>query len=137
MVKHTLIVDDDDTMRMAMAVALRRSGYRVSSARDREEALDVILNGDRSPERVDFVLVDLQMPGASGMKLVEELKRKASPISVFAVSGFTDKAFLIKLLSSGCTDFIEKTVEVHEHMHRVGDVAGDCGNGNGKERKHS
>ena len=61
-----LIVDDEPNVRLVFRTALETSGYSITTAADGEQALKWLAN-----ETVDLVLLDLQMPGLSGMDVLE------------------------------------------------------------------
>jgi two-component system response regulator RegA len=65
-----LLVDDDDTFRGVLSAALARRGYKVATAADAAEA--IALAGG---QRFDYAVVDLRMPGPSGLTVVEALVR--------------------------------------------------------------
>ena len=68
--KMILVVDDEPDVRRYLRMILEDAGFRVMSARDGEEALELIHR-----ERPDFISLDLIMPRKSGHKLLFELKR--------------------------------------------------------------
>ncbi len=71
-VKHVLLVDDDRPVLMALAGDMRRAGYIVSEAASGEAALDL----SRS-QRFDVALLDMRMPGMSGLELAKTLTQTA------------------------------------------------------------
>lgn len=77
-----LLVDDDEVLRQALATSLGALGYRVRSASDGFDALDVIRE-----EIPDIILSDLQMPGMSGFELLYVVQRRFPAIRVVAMSG--------------------------------------------------
>ena len=66
MTKHILIADDEASIVVPLEFLMRREGYRVSVARDGEEALAAIRR-----DRPDLVLLDVMMPGRSGMEICQ------------------------------------------------------------------
>jgi CheY-like chemotaxis protein len=106
MVDHILIVDDDIYWRVSISSILAKYGFRVSTANFGEEALSMIAKAE---DRYDLIFVDLEMPGMSGYKLVEVLKKKHINIPVFVVSGFQDKSMFIEMFNKDAARvFIDK-----------------------------
>lgn len=100
------VVDDDDDMRTALARLLRAEGYDV---RMHASAGDFLLRpADAGPA---CVLLDLAMPGPSGLDLQQALQRdSASPPIVF-ITGRGDVASSVRAMKAGAIDFLTKPVE--------------------------
>ena len=84
--RTVLLVDDDDAVRLVAGRMLERSGLQVISQSDGRTALDVL---SRSPE-VSLVLLDVSMPGMSGLEVLTELRTTDSEIPVIMMSGYSD-----------------------------------------------
>ena len=69
-----LVVDDNDVLRQQLARSFERRGYHVHKAADYEQAVE--LARSESPE---LAVVDLKMPGRSGLELLQELKASIRP----------------------------------------------------------
>jgi len=98
------IVDDDASYLTAVARMLKASGFKVktfASARD-------FLN-ELEPEIPGCVLVDLQMPGLSGLDLQEALAQTGNPLPVIFLSGHGDIPTTVQVMRGGAEDFITKT----------------------------
>jgi DNA-binding response OmpR family regulator len=76
-----LVIEDEWTIRLFIAVNLKLRGYEVVEAEDGAEALEILQNTD-----VDLVVTDLLMPNVSGMELIAWLKRERAHLPVVAVS---------------------------------------------------
>jgi PAS domain S-box-containing protein len=84
-----LVVDDEEVMRKHVAAHLARLGYLVQTAKDAEEALNVIGNG----VPVDLLFTDVIMPGGmNGRQLVDEVRKTKPSIKVLYTSGYTAEA---------------------------------------------
>ena len=81
--KHILVVDDDP--KVSRIVARWLSDYRVSIARDGDEALAIIRS-----ERVDLLIVDYVMPSMTGQELVEMCTAEGRIFSVLLLTGYVD-----------------------------------------------
>jgi CheY-like chemotaxis protein/HPt (histidine-containing phosphotransfer) domain-containing protein len=80
---RVLLIDDDLVSREVLATVLTMSGYTVHTAADGETALALMDTGDANPE---IILMDTQMPGLSGIPLMDALRTR-SRAKVFAISG--------------------------------------------------
>lgn len=66
---HFLLVDDDRLVLKTLTLGLQQNGYRISNAESCEEAEVFLASGDRP----DLVILDIRMPGHSGLHLAERL----------------------------------------------------------------
>jgi CheY-like chemotaxis protein/HPt (histidine-containing phosphotransfer) domain-containing protein len=78
-----LIIDDDMVSREVMATVLTMTGYTIHTAAQGDEAITMLDAGACSPE---VILMDAQMPGLKGVRLVEELRARTKA-SIYAMSG--------------------------------------------------
>ena len=78
-----LIIDDDMVSREVMATVLTMTGYTIHTAAQGDEAIALLDAGTCTPE---VILMDAQMPGLKGVRLVEELRARTKA-SIYAMSG--------------------------------------------------
>lgn len=84
--KEILIVDDEVDFRLALAEMLVDQGYKVTTAKDGVEAIDILINATRLP---DLITIDIKMPRQDGLKFKEELlKHNLNRIPLIMISGF-------------------------------------------------
>lgn len=110
---HLLVVDDDAEIRHLIGRFLRQHGFRVSGARDGREMRDALSNAD-----VDLVILDLMLPGTSGLQLCREIRAGSSlPIIMLTAKGEdTDR---IVGLEVGADDYLAKPFNPRELLARV------------------
>ncbi|MEP7383405.1 MAG: response regulator [Gemmatimonadota bacterium] len=82
--RSVLVVDDEESVRRVAARTLRREGYRVSEARDADEALSLV---SQDPSVADLLLTDLVMPGLSGVELASCMVAARPDVRVLFSSG--------------------------------------------------
>jgi len=82
-----LVVDDEDSLRTVVADLLGQLGYRILSARNGVEALDLARD---YAGRIDVLLCDVVMEGLPGPELAEQLLRARPELKVVFMSGFAD-----------------------------------------------
>ena len=73
-----LVVEDDDSIRETVGEALRSEGYEVLTSADGLAALNLVMAATSDP--VDLIVLDLMLPGLSGLDFCRELRRCSDPI---------------------------------------------------------
>lgn len=110
-----LLVDDDPVFRRRLAAALAARGMEVRCAGDVAEA--VALARQESPE---LALVDLRMPGGSGLELVRELKAIDPSTQVVVLTGYGSIATALEAVRLGARHYLTKPAEVDEILAAFG-----------------
>jgi len=110
-----LLVDDDPVFRQRLATALEARGIEVRTAGDIAEALD--LARQESPE---LALVDLRMPGGSGLELVRELKALDPATQVVVLTGYGSIATALEAVRLGALHYLTKPADVDEILAAFG-----------------
>jgi DNA-binding NtrC family response regulator len=104
-----LLVDDDDELREDMARYFTQNGYLVSEAESGERALEL------SDQRAFHVMVlDMMMPGMSGLELLEKLKERGSDAEIVMLSGQGTIQTAVEAMKLGAREFISKPVALPE-----------------------
>ncbi|HMI19812.1 MAG TPA: ATP-binding protein [Sphingomonas sp.] len=83
-----LVVEDDPVVRLLIVEVLGELGYRHHEAGDGDEALVIL----RSPQRIDLMLSDVGLPGASGRQLAETAREIRPKLKVLFVTGYAENA---------------------------------------------
>lgn len=111
-----LVVDDEERNVALLEAHLGGHGYRTLSARDGAHAVEVALR-----DAPDLILLDVMMPGMSGVEVVAMLKSNArtKAIPVVMVTALHDRSTKLLALNSGAEEFIEKPVDTAELLIRV------------------
>jgi two-component system response regulator RegA len=104
-----LIVDDDRQFCQAMATAMRRRGHRVVVAHDYDEALDEALAW--APARA---VVDLRMPGRSGLDVVQSLRQRLPDARIVVLTGYGSIATAVEAVKLGAVHYLTKPADVDE-----------------------
>ena len=104
MAKTVLVVDDDPTQRRLVQAVLDREGYNVVHAENGGEAIDRMTKGGGA----DVVLLDMVMPGLSGMETLGEMRTAGvrAPVIILTASGGIDT--VVKAMQAGAQDFFIK-----------------------------
>jgi FixJ family two-component response regulator len=109
------VVDDDLSVRKGLARLLKSAGYIVESFASAREFLDRIGRG----ESAGCVVLDVQMPGLSGLDLQRELKAFTPPISIIFITGHGDIPMSVRAMKDGATDFLAKPIHDQDLLKAV------------------
>ncbi len=112
-----LVVDDDETNRDVLAHRLQRRGYAVTEASDGREALDLIRR-----QRFDLILLDIVMPGPSGLEVLQAVRRTHSltDLPVIMATAKDQSADVVRALELGANDYVTKPYDFPVLLARVG-----------------
>lgn len=111
-----LIVDDEDAMRMVESTVLEELGHEIFQASSGSQALALAFE-----KRPDLVLLDLKMPGMSGIEVCQQLRadERTQHIGIIVISGLEAKVALEESIIAGADDFLQKPFEGMELLVRV------------------
>lgn len=123
--KHILIAEDEKRTQLSLALILKGAGYTVTTVEDGAEAFETIKESYGTENRPDLLLTDIKMPGISGLDLAGLLKKTDVSIPVVAMTGFGNKETVVRLLKSGCRDYIEKPFSGEELLECIETVFHD------------
>jgi FixJ family two-component response regulator len=108
------VVDDDPAVREMLSLVLGAAGYDVICFADGAALLAVAKA--RSPL---CMLLDVHIPGQSGIDILKELRAQDYPAPIFIISGSGDIAMAVDAIKSGALDFIEKPFRGNEIVERI------------------
>ena len=115
-----LLVDDDDAFRRVLARAMDRRGYAVTAAADVAAALTAA-----QLQPPEFAVVDLKMPGDSGLVLIEKLIELDPNTRIVMLTGYASIATAIEAIKLGATHYLAKPVDADEVVAALNKVEGD------------
>ncbi len=105
---HTiLVVDDDEDIRNALQLVLKKAGYRPLLAESGQQAID-LMKQESLTSSVAVVLCDLEMPGMSGSAVIAHFRSHYPLIPIVVLSGATPNQFLDAVGQQGVGDWIRK-----------------------------
>lgn len=110
---RVLVVDDEETIRVALSRFLSSRGYEVQTAADASEAL---MRLRREPFAA--MLCDVRMPGMSGVELVPHALAVRPQLAITILSAVNDASTATEALSSGAYDYLTKPIELRD-LHRA------------------
>jgi two-component system alkaline phosphatase synthesis response regulator PhoP len=112
--RRLLLVEDDPTLRQALTFNLTREGYEVTSAADGEAALEAARS-----DRLDLILLDVMLPGMSGVEVLRVLRREGVATPVIILSAKGDEIDRVVGLKVGADDYIAKPFSRPELLARI------------------
>jgi FixJ family two-component response regulator len=108
------VVDDDPAVRDTLSMVLSAGGYQVICFADGAALLAVART--RTPS---CILLDVHIPGKSGLDILKELHGEDYPAPIFMISGQGDISMAVSAIKSGALDFIEKPFRGSEIVARL------------------
>ena len=108
------IVDDDPAVRTVLSAVFTRAGYHVTCFADGA----ALVAGARAGTPVCIIL-DVHIPGKSGLDILKQLNAQDYPVPIFMMSGQGDIAMAVDAIKNGALDFIEKPFRGNDVIERV------------------
>jgi two-component system phosphate regulon response regulator OmpR len=113
---HILVVDDDARLRKLLARYLSEHGFLVATAEDASDA-----RGKLTSFTFDLIVLDLMMPGESGLSLAADLRRR-SGVPILMLTAMGEPEDRIAGLEQGADDYMVKPFEPRELLLRIGNI---------------
>ncbi len=114
--ENILVIDDDREILDTVEFCLQDAGYKVATALDGRQAIEIF-----NKDHFDLVIVDLRLPVVGGLDLTREFKQQ-SDVGIIIVSGLGDPIDKIIGLEVGADDYMGKPFELRELLARVRSV---------------
>ena len=108
------VVDDDDAVRNSLRLLLKSVGLPTVAFASAREYLD-----SWHPDQPGCLVLDVRMPGMSGLELQEELNRRGAIIPVIFISGHGDIPMAVEAIQHGAFDFLQKPFRDQDLIDRV------------------
>jgi CheY-like chemotaxis protein len=121
--KTILVVDDESHMLDTIQFILQSNGYLTVTARGGEEALERLAGLRAEGRGVDLILTDIQMPGPTGLELIELFREAGEQAPVLVMTGYNDQETTRRLRERGIEHFLDKPFEEEELLRRVRQLA--------------
>ena len=104
-----LIVDDERSIRGACREVAESVGFRAFTAENAEGAYKVL-----EEQSVDVVVLDLKLPGASGLEVLREVKQRRPEAAVIVITGYATVQSAVEAMKLGAYDYVTKPFHVEE-----------------------
>lgn len=112
--RRILLVEDDPTLRQALSFNLSREGYEVATAADGPSGLEAARN-----DRLDLILLDVMLPGMSGVEVLRALRGEGVTTPVIILSAKGDEIDRVVGLKVGADDYVAKPFSRPELLARI------------------
>jgi len=106
-IARILVVDDEENIRKSLKMILEYEGYSFIEAADGEEAHDIL----EETVALDIVLLDIKLPGRSGLEVLADMKKKPYSPEVIMISGHGTVKTAVDATKLGAFDFLEKPLQ--------------------------
>jgi DNA-binding response OmpR family regulator len=122
-----LLADDDDEMRRLLADALRLDGHEVVEARDGTGLMSLV-GSETFPTAAGrpagVIVSDVRMPGATGLDVLREVRRRAPMTPMVLITAFGDAEFRAEAHRLGADAVLDKPIDLHHLLEVVRYLAG-------------
>lgn len=108
------VVDDDDGMRRALTLLLSTVGYRTLAFANPADFL-----AQFEPDTHGCIVLDIRMPGMSGLELQQHLNRTGSMLPVIFITGHGDVPMAVQAMKEGAFEFIQKPFRDQDLLDRI------------------
>ncbi|MBE9580722.1 MAG: response regulator [Proteobacteria bacterium] len=109
-----MLVDDEERFLSTTKRLLSKKGYEVVTATSGAEALDKLRD-----EEIHVVILDVKMPGMSGIATLEEIRRRFPLVEVIMLTGHATMESAVDGLRSGATDYLMKPTDIDEIIQKA------------------
>ncbi|MEZ5764989.1 MAG: response regulator [Xanthobacteraceae bacterium] len=111
---RVVVVDDDPSVGNALSLLLRIEGLPCRVFGDGETFLETF-----GPVMPDCLLLDLRMPGLSGLEILRRVRERDRHVPVFVMSGHADISIAVEVMKAGACDFLQKPFAAGEMVERI------------------
>lgn len=108
------VVDDDSAVRDALKLLLRSVGQAVETFGSGQEFLDAY-----GEDRAGCLVLDIRMPGMSGLELQQKLNERHSILPIIFITGHGDVPMAVEAMQAGAVDFIQKPFRDQDLIDRI------------------
>ncbi|MBJ6727824.1 sigma-54-dependent transcriptional regulator [Geomesophilobacter sediminis] len=106
-IQNILVADDEESMRWVLSKALRKKGFNTDLARDGDEALRMI-----KANSYDLALLDIKMPGLSGLELLDKVKEERADLFVVIMTAEASMKNAVEAMKRGAYDYLTKPFDL-------------------------
>ncbi len=120
---HILLVDDDTSITLSLAMLMRRCGYTTARASNEEEALAEVRRSMREKPGIDLIIMDMNYTssttGRDGLELLTKIKVLIPDVPVILMTAWGSIPLAVEGMRNGAMDFITKPWDNRDLMSRV------------------
>jgi FixJ family two-component response regulator len=116
---YVAILDDDPSVRTALSRLLKAAGMIVRTYATSDHLFESI-----APKSPDCLLLDLQMPGTSGLDVLKKLRQRQIRIPTIIITGHGEAGSRSACLDAGADAYLSKPLDVEQLIQTIGNVCG-------------
>lgn len=117
-IKKILVVDDEESLRMVLTMALARAGFYCKDVETADKAIAVI-----ETEAFDLVISDISMPGMDGIEFLRKIKAGYPEIDVIIMTGYASEYSYVDIMDAGASDYMTKPFNMNSALARINRIA--------------
>ena len=117
-IKKILVVDDEESLRMVLTMALERAGFY---CRDVETADKAITLTESEP--FDLIISDISMPGMDGIEFLKKIKINYPEVDVIIMTGYASEYSYVDIMDAGASDYMTKPFNLNSALARINRIA--------------
>jgi PAS domain S-box-containing protein len=114
-----LLVEDEPLLLDLLKLVLEEKGYRIATATNGQEALDVYT---QYRDTIDLVLSDMGLPKLGGWETFQKMREVNPDVKVILASGFVNPELKVEMMKQGAKDFVQKPYVPHKILRRIREV---------------
>ncbi|MEW5803401.1 MAG: sigma-54 dependent transcriptional regulator [bacterium] len=112
--RSILVIDDEESMCICLAVILRKEGYTVQYATQPEKAIELI-----KTHTFDLALLDIKMPGVSGLDLLKVIKQISPETVVIMMTAYASTETAVRAIKWGAYDYLTKPFKDNDEVKHI------------------
>jgi CheY-like chemotaxis protein len=114
--KKILVIEDNENNMYLMRFILKKNGYEVIESTTGKEGIELAIK-----ERPDLILLDIQLPDIDGMEAAKKIRESEADgkVPIVAVTSFAMAGDRERILSGGCTGYIEKPLDLENFIAEI------------------
>lgn len=109
-----MVVDDQAGIRMLLEEVFKKEGYSILTASNGNQALEII-----EENNVDLVLLDMKIPGMSGLEILKKIKQVRPDLKVMVMTAYGESDIVKEALRNGAMSHFSKPFDLHELITSV------------------
>ncbi len=113
-----MLVDDEEEFTSALSERLELRGFQVMTVNNGEDALEIM-----EEEIPQVVILDLKMPGLSGIETLKRMKYISADVPVLLLTGYGSTEEGIKGMQMGAQDYLMKPLDIEDLIKKIKEVA--------------
>ena len=121
---NVLLVDDEEKFVEVLAQRMKTRGLKVDTSMSGEDAVKHAKDKD-----LDAIVLDLQMPGMSGLEALKKIKQENPDLQIIILTGHGTVQAGIEAMKEGAMDFIEKPVDLSVLLEKIKEAKLKCAKG--------